>query len=272
MARITRQTTGKGRRLLRRVVLGGLTISVIALLAMAWSWQQSLPLKKVVVSGNVHSDSAEVALFAAVQGDSTTRLFSLDPELVADRVRRAPWVRDASIRRMPTGTLAIRVEERMPVTLVIDSRGRPSAYLDADGYSMPLVEDTPYDVPLIRGNIPELLPNQPLDNESTLEILSALDRTTIQTDALISEVVLSSDGNVSLRLSPGATHPSIPVDLGKGDYETKLHRLYDFWRQAVLTRPEQDFQVIDLRFDGQIITRESTDSTSQHIPPNPQAP
>lgn len=261
---------GRRRKMLRRIVLGGISLTVIALFAMAWSWQRSLPLKRVVVSGNVHSDSGEVARFAAVHEDSSVALFSLDPEMVADRVRRAPWVRDAAIRRRPTGTLSIRVDERQPVALVIGSGGRPEAYLDAEGYSMPIVEGALYDVPLMRGQIPGLLPNQPLESASTLELLAALAELDVQTDALISEIHISSSGHARLHLSPGAGHDSIPVDLGTNNYAAKLDRLYAFWRQAVLTRPERDFQSIDLRFDGQIVTRESTQEQEPIL--NPQTP
>ncbi|MDX1440612.1 MAG: FtsQ-type POTRA domain-containing protein [Rubricoccaceae bacterium] len=249
-------------------MLGGVGLSVLALLATAWSWQRSLPLKRVVVSGTVHSDSADVVRFAAVERDSTTTLFSIDPDLVADRVRRAPWVRNASIRRRPSGTLSIRVEEREPVVLVIGSDGRPVSYLDAEGYSMPLVEGALYDVPLLRGQTARQQPNQPIENESTLELLVALSEIDMQTDALISEVHVDSRGRVELRMSPGAGHESIPVELGAADFKTKFERLYTFWRQAVLTRPERDFQSIDLRFDGQVVTRESMEENI----PNPQMP
>ncbi|NNF59653.1 MAG: FtsQ-type POTRA domain-containing protein [Rhodothermaceae bacterium] len=257
MARLTKKQQQRGR-LVRRLVLGSAVIGILAMAALAWRWQATLPLRGVAVEGFVRADSAEVVRMAAVESDTVAvPLFALDPDLIADRVRRAPWVRDARVRRLPTGTLAIRVEERTPVALVLDGSGRPSHYLDAEGFSLPLRAHDPFDVPLLRGTVPTSHPTQPVESEALRELLTALASLDDETDALVSEITLGAGGDAVLRTSPRGGHGALPVRLGAGGYAEKLERLHAFWHQAILTRPETPIQTVDLRFDGQIVTREA---------------
>ncbi len=257
MSRTTKARQAR-RRLVRRIALGAIVLAVAALVGLAWRWQATLPLSGVAVGGTVWADSAEVVRLAAVEADTTVLLFDLDPALVADRVRRAPWVRDARVRRLPTGTLSIRVEEREPVALVLSADGRPSHFLDAEGYGLPLRPGAVYDVPLLRGAVPAYHPTRPVESAALLELLAALAEADATTDALVSEVVLGAGGDALLRTSPGGGHPSLPVRLGTGGYAEKLARLEAFWTQAVLSRPSTRFRTVDLRFDGQVVTHETT--------------
>src|SRR5690554_4721872 len=91
--------------------------AVVALGVVGWRWQASLPVRAVDVHGHVHADSTELLGLAAVP--DSAMLFSLDPAILADRVRRHPWVAEARVTRWMTGTLGIRVSERVPVALVL---------------------------------------------------------------------------------------------------------------------------------------------------------
>lgn len=248
------------RRLVRRLVLGAGVLVVAALAAAAWQWQQRVPLRRVAVTGFVRADSAEVVRLAALPDSAA--LFDLDPTVIADRTRRAPWVREARVRRLPTGTLAVAVEERVPVALVVAADGRPSHYLDAEGFGLPLRPSDPFDVPLLRGHVPAYQPTQPAESAALRALLAALASADAETDALVSEITFGTDGEVLLRTSPDGApdgaHGALTVRLGPGGggYAAQLQRLHAFWHQAVLTRPATRFEVVDLRFDGQIVTRE----------------
>lgn len=241
------------RRVLRRIGLGVLAFA----LGAAWVWQRTLPLERIVVVGAEHAPVEEVARLVGATPDSVA-LFSLAPALVADRAQRHPWVRAASVRRLPTGTLRVKVEERVPVALVLDGNGRPSHFLDAEGYAMPVVAATPtvYDVPVVHG-APPYHPTQPVASGGLRSLLAALSTADAEALALVSEIDWGR--TVTLWTTPAGGHGSIPVRLGadaETDHADQLRRLRAFWDQSVLPRPETPFRLVDLRFRGQVVTRE----------------
>lgn len=241
------------RRILRRLGLVALALG----LAAAWVWQRTLPLAGVAVVGAVHASADEVAELTGAVPDSVA-LFSLSPALVADRAQRHPWVRTASVRRLPTGTLRVRVEERVPVVLALDAAGRPSHFLDGEGFAMPTEAAVPavYDVPVLHG-APAYHPIQPVESAALRGLLGALAHADAETLALVSEVEWG--GRVTLWTTPAGGHGSVPVRLGRDGHDDQLRRLRAFWDQSVLPRPDVEFRLVDLRFDGQVVTREGGD-------------
>lgn len=247
---MTRLATPRGR-----LLLGALLLAAAAgLSAYGWHWWTHLPLGGVEVHGERHADPDALRRLARL--DSVQTLYAADPVLVADRVVRHPWVAAAEARRLPTGTLAVTVTERTPAALVLDARGAPSHYLDRQGYQMPLAPGTVYDVPLLRGPGLDYHPVQPVDSEAVRRLLAALAEADEATDALVSELVLR-DGEVWAYTPAPGDRGSIPVRLGRRDFDAALRRLHAFWHQAVLPQPGTTFQQVDLRFDSQIITREA---------------
>jgi hypothetical protein len=90
-------------------------------------------------------------------------------------------------------------------------------------------------------------------------LLGALATADAETDALLSELTVGAGGEVLLRTSPDGAHGALTARLGAGGggYAAQLRRLHAFWHQAVLPRPATRFEVVDLRFDGQVVTRET---------------
>lgn len=255
------RTTNKQQRRRRILRLALLTLglgAVVALAVVGWRWQASLPLEAVEVTGVVHADTAAVLDLAAVPDSAL--LFSLDPVILEDRVRRHPWVAEARVTRWVTGTLAIDVAERVPTALVLDARGRPAYFFDAAGFMMPAVPPQPghaYDVPLLRGRFGDYQPTTPVADETVRDLLATLAALPLEVDALVSSVERGPDGAFVLHTAPAPGSGSIPVALGRAGFAAKLARLHAFWDQAVLSRPETPIRRIDLRFDGQIVTEEN---------------
>ena len=235
------------------VWLSMLAVGGVLAMVLGWWWQATLMCQRIDLAGHQHATSE--ALLALARVDTDTLLFDIDPDLVEDRLRRHPWVAEASVRRLPTGTLALRVTERVPTMLVMNRRGAPSHYLDAQGAQMPLVPKVAYDVPLLWGLNAPYHPIQPVAEPSVLAFLQALDRADPAVEALISEVVF--EGELVVHTTPAHGHGAIPVHLGRADFEGKFKRLHAFWHQAVLPRPDKTFRRIDLRANSQIVTRES---------------
>lgn len=248
------------RRKLRVLARGaGLVVLVIGL-AAAWVWHRTLPLTRIDVVGTEHASPADVAALVGVAPDSVAPipLYGLDVLLLADRAERHPWVYQARLRRMPTGTLRIAVSERTPVALVLDARGAPHHYLDASGYAMPVPDgaDTE-DVPLLRGRgVPAYHPTQPVESAGLRELLAALATADDDVDAVVSEIEWKASG-ATLITEPVAGRAPLTVRLGATGHADALTRLSAFWDQAVLTRPDVPIRLVDLRFAGQVVTRET---------------
>jgi len=246
------------RRGLRRLslVLGAVGLGLVVVLGTRWT--SSIRCERVDLVGVQHADSAEVLELAQV--DTSLALFDIEVAFVADRVQRHPWVRAARVMRFPTGTLQIVVEERTPAVIALDREGRPAHYLDREGFFMPLAPGAAYDVPLLRGLREPYHPVQPVQDEGLRSLLSAVATLDEETDALVSELAIQPGGEVVLQTIALDARGSIPVRLGQDGFAEKLNRLRTFWNRAVLTQPEKTFRVIDLRFDGQIVTREEAAS------------
>ena len=283
----------------RTLLLGALAVTACAAMGWyGWAWQRDVPLTGVEVTGALMAAPAEIEQLASLPGpDPATAdtaagiapfvsLFSLDPVLLADRVRRHPWVEDADVRRWPTGTLELAVTERTPVALALSPDGRPAYYLDAAGHMMPVPaaadrapDAAPYDVPLLRGVLPAFRPTVPVDDAPLLALLAtlgALPETDPAADALLSEFRRDRRGGFTLVTAPAAGHGAIEVVLGTGGpsgFGEQFGRLTAFWAQAVRPQPERRFEQVDLRFRDQIVTREAeTPPYSGGSGPSPSQP
>lgn len=248
----------KKRGLLSKLVLLMALASSATVGLLGWNWLNGLVCHNVSVSGNVHADVREV--MSAARVDTGGALFGIDAVLIADRVERHPWVKNARITRLPPSTLSIHIEERVPVMLVIDADGVPSAYLDADGYSMPVTAHSTFDLPLIAGVKLPTNPNEAVKSRSVRELVRTVAAIDLVVDVLISSFVVEANGQIGLRSVPVNGQGSIVVRLGRRDFDEKLGRLYAFWHQAVITRPGHRYDFIDLRFDSQIVTKERTET------------
>lgn len=239
-----------GLRLCGLVVLVG---GVLALGLLGWQWQAGATVGHIAVSGTQHAPPDTVRHLARV--DSGAVMSEIDLALVADRVSRHPWVERAEVTRHHLRrTLAIAVTERTPVGLVVDAQGRPAYYLDREGKAMPLPDSSSYDVPLVRGLEADYHPVRSMAPPSLQRVLAGL--TVVESSDLVAEVEVQADSSVHLVTEPVGEHGALPVRLGDGNVVAKLRALGAFARQVLAARPEAPIAQIDLRFDGQVVTRE----------------
>lgn len=241
---------------------GGLAL-VVGLGLLGGRWQATLSVSSIDVVGTTHAPPDSIRALARV--DTAAALYDIEPALIADRVRRHPWVQEAAVMRLPTGTLRISVTERTPAALAMADDGTPAFYVDHQGFCMPLPDSAGYDVPLLYGIAEAYSPTQPVAIEAVRTMLAALAPS--GTRDLIAEMAVQPDSTIRLYTRPTAAHDAIRVELGRGALPTKLRRLRAFWQQAVQPRPDTRFSVIDLRFDSQIVTKE-TSSATRSTPPN----
>lgn len=245
-----------GRRVLRLAGIVLLVAGVGALGLLGWRWLGGTTVDRVTVSGTQHAPPDTVRRLARV--DSGAVMSEIEPSLVADRVSRHPWVETATVTpRWMYGTLTVAVTERDPAALAVDSEGRPAYYLDRTGHAMPLPDSTGYDVPLVRG-----LPTDASSTQfgslqsppSVQRVLEALPE--VEVADLVAEIEMKRDSTIELVTAPVGEYEPLSVRLGTGDILRKLRTLHAFARQVLTTQTDPTIEQIDLRFDGQVVTRE----------------
>lgn len=238
----------------RRVWLAAIVL-LLAAGAGGYGWLRALRLVRVEVAGAREAQPGElVRLTGATVGE---KMLGIDPALAADRVLRHPWVATANATRLPTGVLRVEVTERVPVALAVDAAGAPLAYFDRAGYVLPVRGVAALDVPLVYGAALPINPTQPAPAPAVRALCEALAHLAPEADALVSAFTVRPNGEIVLATSPAPALGSLDVRLGRDGFGEKLERLARFWHQAVLTRPAQRYAFVDLRFDGQIVTREA---------------
>jgi cell division protein FtsQ len=247
------------------VVTGLLLVVVAGLGLVGWRWYRALRCTRIVVTGTQYAETE--ALIALTRVDTGTVLFDVAPALVADRVRRHPWVAQAEVSRQPwpVGTLRIHVTERTPAALVLDVAGRPAHYLDQAGYLMPLKPEAVYDVPLVHGLTGRYSLARPVPSPALVDCLLALGQAPAAVNALVASLEVRQGGEVWVHTAPAGARGAIPVRLGHDGFAEKLARLHAFWHQTVLQRPDKTFTLIDLRFDRQIVARETGTEASASV-------
>lgn len=231
-----------------------MVLLLIAFGSFGWWWQGQVLVQRVSFSGVNHAE--EDVLREMIRVDSSLLFFDLSPMMIADRLRRHPWVEDANVQRYPNATLSIEVTERKPVMLHIDEDGRPDRYLDARGFQMPFLKEAVYDVPLVSGLTERMNTIRPIEHRALQKLLLEMKQIPPRVDALVSAFEIESTGEISLHTAPKPGRGSIEVLLGRDQFVEKLSRLYAFWHEAVLEKEDVSFASIDLRFDSQIITKE----------------
>ena len=216
--------------------------------AMGWKYLWERPCVRLEIAGIHYTDSASV--HSLVDG-------TIAPQLIVDRLQRHPWIHSARAVCYPTGTTHVQIYERVPRLLVLTENGDTAYYLDDYGYMMPPAAHMVFDVPLVRGVPEPYHAVQPVKNTEVRNLLTLLPRIVSQMDFLISEFEIAGNGLTLIARAMGGDHTAV-VRLGFEDWEERLDRLYDFWDKEVAGREDRVFDVIDLRFNGQIITREKS--------------
>ena len=240
---------------MKKVLLTLFFVAIATGAAFGWRWLMDITVLDIDVRGDRYVSVADVVDIMAV--DTGMVMFELDARILADRVERLPWVAEAGVARLPTGRVVVDIVEREPVALAMTADTGPAYYLDRNGYRMPLPDSAWYDVPLVTGLQEAYHPVPPVSHPALRELLMLLPDLGPETDALLSEIRVRGE-DLDLRLTPVGTHGSIPVRLGRKDLATKLQELTLFWEKEVLRHQATTFELIDLRFDGQIVTRETS--------------
>lgn len=233
------------------VVMSGI---LLLCAAAYWIFHQNRTCTGVEFVGTKASDLTQLRALTPVK--EGTVYADINTDAVADSIRRYPWVKDVQIDERWNGIFTVEVTERQPVLVVLDRQGYPQYYLDRTGRQMPISKNTSFDVPIVKGNTPKFKAGTWIGDNSLRELGWALAQIEPQNQALASSFYIRNSGSILMQTVAYGKAIPITVRLGLTDYRARLENFWAFWHQAVLTRPDKRFRWVDLRFDGQIVSKE----------------
>lgn len=207
-------------------------------------------VKSIEVSGNWFTESAAIITKAGIPINVSPDSISFIETIV--RIESLPYVKEAMLRKRPSGKMEINVTERQPIGLLIN--GSRHHYFDEDGVILPIIAGKPVDVPLVyglgAGSIADTLKSEGFRDIRNFLIIA---RNDIVAASTLSEIVWTKDeGIVAL-----STENGIRIVFGNVNPEEGIRNWNLFYTQVIAVRGSSQFNSVDLRFDGQIVTKES---------------
>ncbi len=228
-------------------IVGVLLVLGLAVLAGIY-WNRTGKIKDVQYKGfNYTTEQAlkQVEIPTGIHPDS------VDISGIIHSIEQIPYVKQARISTSPGGTMTVDITEREPIAMLIN--GSQRAYVDADGIRLPHVLGKTPDVPLLYGFNAKPA-SDTLQSEGFMQASAFLQelRQRKAADATISEIAWnSSEGIIALTNENG-----VKLVFGNGEYSDRLRNWEAFYREVVRQKGIANIQTVDLRFDGQIVTRE----------------
>ncbi len=258
------EAVASGRRWTYRGIIAAVIFGTLAVIG--WQWRSDVAISRVEVRHScdtnwfssspgclaIAADSAKIASLVGIEPGGP--LYDVDPAVVVERVIQHPWVESAHVNRTPGGKLIVEVTPREPRLLAVED-GKPSWFIDQQGYRMPFVAGVAYDVPLLFGYDERLPPNEPTRNVHVRRLAEIAGRLEPEIDALISEVEIGAGSDLIVHTTPIGSRPSIEVVVKSDDLENQFVKLRSYWDQVFLAEATTNIKQIDLRFDSRIITR-----------------
>ena len=218
-------------------------------------WLASSPwfiLSKISVEGNYMLSQRELA--AAITLPENPHLMNLPLEEMRNEIKTNPWLKEVSLNRVFPSTLKITVEERVPAAFIL---GKVNMLVDNEGFLLPQPENMrAYDFPCITGikNLAEQTEGKS-DNADLLDALAMLEKLReIDTGFWfkISEICWDEGKSFKIFLYDDAIPIRIPKE---GNLKERLYILNNFLNYLASNNRFQDIALIDLTYEGQLITK-----------------
>jgi len=161
------------------------------------------------------------------------------------------WVKNVELFLDNTQSLQVRIEQRIPIARIFTASGN-SFYIDKEGLQLPLKQLTVLRLPVFT-NFPS--DQEKLSKPDSLLLNDILHFTqAVATDSFFmaqtAQVNIATNGDFELVPSVG---DHIVLIGSVENIEDKLNRLYTFYKKVWVQSGLNAYQVIDCRFDNQIV-------------------
>lgn len=211
-------------------------------------WSSTMKVQQVKFEGNHFVSKEDLELVNIPTGVNPD---SMDFREIINQFEKIPYVQHADISVEPSGNLSVQITERKPIAMLID--GEKNIYIDQSGIRLPKVLGKKVDVPILYGfsasPMSDTLNSEAFQRTSDFLITA---RNKPVSNATISEVAWTeNEGIVALTNQNG-----VKLIFGKGDFGNRLRNWEAFYGEVVKQKGIETMQSVDLRFKGQIVTRE----------------
>jgi cell division septal protein FtsQ len=247
----------KPKRMSAVIAFSALTIITAASIVGSYGWRNTLGVRRVFVEGNRSVTAADIVALTKVKTGAP--LYGINLDLIQSRILAQHFIKFVGIVRELPDAVRITVHEREPVAAFLKPR---MMLVDDEGVVLKPNEGSLVDVPFIRGiESAQVLVGEQLTDLQFLRALELLKQARSIGDKgneiyhLISEVSIEPNGDIVLYSSDAG----VKILLGKQNEIKKLLMLKTFWDQFVQQRRADQLQLVDLRFDDQVVARWSSD-------------
>jgi cell division protein FtsQ len=262
MALTPRAVSTKARGIGSLLLFFGLILLTATVSIGSYVWKSGLPARVADCEGNLIVTRDAVIRLAAVPLNK--RLVDIDLGVIRTRVMQNPYFKEVSVHRDLPDRILIRVEERVPVAVLIAGR---TLYVDSEGVMMPAIRsEHAFDLPVITGAaaVQECRPGKKVVHPAlreALQIVLSSQKLGNSLSRRISEIHLQPNGELLLYTA----EYGIPVMFGRGSIVDKLTLLEGFWTGVVSSRGGQSLRAVDIRFADQVVARwEPSPSSEAH--------
>lgn len=257
--------------ILIRVLWAIVAIAIVVLFVYAWKakTQKKCSAIQIELTGNnsgfLFMDEHEILRFINEQGVQVgTPIGNINLIQLENALSTTKWVEHANIFIDNHQQLQVKIEQRLPVARVFTVSGN-SFYIDKTGQRLPLRQLSVMRLPVFTGFPSDQVKLSNPDSLLLNDVLSFAKH--IQQDsfylAQIAQINIASNGDFEMIPTVG---DHIVLFGGVDNLEDKLNRLYTFYKKVWVATGINAYQVLDLRFDHQLVALKNGMEPIQYAP------
>ncbi|MEI6188799.1 MAG: hypothetical protein WCP61_00115 [Chitinophagia bacterium] len=259
------------QNILIKILWSILGVALIVLFVIAWKAKVTKKINHIQVelvgetTTALFMDEKEITQILKDQGITLgTVLEGVNLTLIEKNLEQIRWIKNAELFTDNQQVLEVKIEQRKPIARVFTLSGS-SFYIDNEGWRLPLKQLTVLRLPVFTGF--------PTDQDK----LSSPDSTLLNDILTFSNTIIKDSFFTAqiaqINIEPNGDFQFIPslgdhlVLIGSVDnLEDKLNRLYTFYKRVWVQSGINAYQVLDCRFDQQIVALKKGMQPVQYSP------
>ncbi|MCX6332611.1 MAG: cell division protein FtsQ/DivIB [Bacteroidetes bacterium] len=259
------------QNILIKILWSILGAALIVLFVIAWKAKVTKKITHIQVelvgetTTALFMDEKEITQILKDQGIAMgTVLEGVNLTQIEKNLEKIRWIKNAELFTDNQQVLEVKIEQRKPIARVFTLSGS-SFYIDNEGWRLPLKQLTVLRLPIFTGF--------PTDQDK----LSTPDSTLLNDILTFSNTIIKDSFFTAqiaqINIEPNGDFQFIPslgdhlVLIGSVDnLEDKLNRLYTFYKRVWVQSGINAYQVLDCRFDQQIVALKKGMQPVQYTP------